>query len=209
MNYRFAYPVAATAILLASLPCGAEGQNRLTDLKVPAPAKIEVPAGNVPYLKANAAGTQNYVCLPGAQGAAWKFQGPQATLFVKYPWMQGEAVWQVATHYLRANPSENGTPRPAWQSSFDTSAVWGTAVAESTDPQYVAAGAIPWLLLKVAGAQKGPSGGVALSQTTYIQRVNTAGGAAPVDGCTEADYGKLAMAPYTTDYIFYQAEQGK
>jgi hypothetical protein len=123
--------------------------------------------------------------------------------------MQGEAVWQVATHFLSANPDEKGTARPAWQSSFDTSVVWGKAAADSTDPQYVAAGAIPWLLVKVAGTQKGPSGGVALAQTTYIQRVNTSGGVAPTEGCTEADYGKLAMVPYTTDYIFYQAEQGK
>ncbi|MEP7367466.1 MAG: DUF3455 domain-containing protein, partial [Acidobacteriota bacterium] len=138
MRYLYACPLVAAAILLPSLPRVAMGQNRLTDLKVSVPAKLEVPAGNVPYLKAQATGTQNYVCLPvilgtpGAPVPTWKFQGPQATLFIKYPWMQGEAVWQVATHFLSANPDEKGTARPTWQSSFDTSVVWGKAVADST-----------------------------------------------------------------------------
>jgi hypothetical protein len=42
-----------------------------------------------------------------------------------------------------------------------------------------------------------------LSKTTFIQRVNTAGGVAPTTACTEA--GAIAFVPYTTDYIFYRA----
>ncbi|MBM3768961.1 MAG: DUF3455 domain-containing protein [Acidobacteria bacterium] len=42
-----------------------------------------------------------------------------------------------------------------------------------------------------------------LSKTTFIQRVNTAGGVAPTTACTDA--GAIAFVPYTTDYIFYRA----
>ena len=31
---------------------------------------------------------------------------------------------QILTHFLSPNPSENATPRAAWQHSRDTSAVW-------------------------------------------------------------------------------------
>jgi hypothetical protein len=45
-----------------------------------------------------------------------------------------------------------------------------------------------------------------MTRTTFIQRVNTAGGVAPVTGCRAAkDVGKRALVPYTTDYVFYTA----
>ena len=47
-----------------------------------------------------------------------------------------------------------------------------------------------------------------MTQTTFIQRVNTAGGIAPAEGCTNDDeIGKVALVPYTTDYFFYRAIQ--
>jgi hypothetical protein len=75
------------------------------------------------------------------------------------------------------------------------------------DPAYVASGAIPWLLLEVAGTQQGPMGGSALVQTTFIQRLKTSGGIAPDSGCNETAYGAVALVPYTTDYYFYKAER--
>jgi hypothetical protein len=57
-------------------------------------------------------------------------------------------------------------------------------------------------LLKVEGAEQGPNGGSLLSQTTFIQRVNTSGGIAPTGACT---VGATAFVPYTTDYVFYKA----
>jgi hypothetical protein len=107
------------------------------------------------------------------------------------------------THYLSPNPVEGGIARATWQSSLDTSAVWAKKIAESSDPAYVAPGAIPWLLLEVSGTQRGPAGGMMLTGTTYLQRVNTSGGAMPMTACTEA--GSIAFVPYTTDYIFYRA----
>lgn len=171
------------------------------------PANLRVPDGHVLYLKAHAQGTQNYICTPGAGGAAWKLFGPQATLFISFPWLRGEVIQQIATHYPSANPSEGGLARPTWQHSFDTSAVWGKAVASSTDPAFVEQGAIAWLLLEAAGTRRGPMGGMALSQTTYIQRVNTSGGSAPGTGCDDSLHGATVMVPYQTDYLFYQAER--
>jgi len=210
MKYLLQHRIA-TLVSVFALPSRlAMGQMGLAEVQAPmVPSNLQVPAGNTTYLKTHAIGTQNYVCLPGASGPVWKFLGPQATLFVTFPWIQGEATWQAATHFLSSNPSEGGTARPTWQSSLDTSAVWGKAIADSADPKFVAPGAIPWLLVEVAGARRGPMGGSALTQTTFIQRVNTSGGVAPSAGCDASAYGKIALVPYTTDYYFYQVSGRK
>jgi hypothetical protein len=160
------------------------------------PSNIEVPAGNTAFLQGHAVGTQNYICLP----SGWTFFGPQATLFDDL----GE---QVTTHFLSPNPDENGTARATWQHSQDTSTVWAVAIASYSNPGFVARGDIPLLLLQVVGAQDGPTGGQTLTQTTFIQRLNTSGGVAPSTGCaTQADVGKRAFVPYTADYFFYRAD---
>jgi hypothetical protein len=82
---------------------------------------------------------------------------------------------------------------------LDTSSVWAKAVASSSD--FAGAGAIPWLLLQVVGAEKGPGGGSGISETTYIQRVNTAGGVAPTTSCSVE---MRAFVPYSADYVFYR-----
>jgi hypothetical protein len=80
------------------------------------------------------------------------------------------------------------------------------AIATTSDPVFVAPGAIPWLLLQVVGAEVGPTGGDRLSETTFIQRLTTAGGVAPTTGCAQAvDVGRRALVPYTADYFFYKA----
>jgi Protein of unknown function (DUF3455) len=138
---------------------------------------------------------QDYVCLPAGSGFAWALFGPQATLFNAHD-------EQIITHFLSPNPFENRTPRATWQGSQDTSKIWGMAIASvSVEP-----GAIPWLLVEVVGAQDGPTGGDRLSETTFIQRLNTAGGVAPSTGCTQStDVGSMALVPYSADYFFYRA----
>jgi uncharacterized protein DUF3455 len=183
----------------------------------PVPANIQVSAGNKAFLAGHAVGTQDYICLPcpnattaaamcpDASGFAWTFFGPQATLF-------NDDDKQVITHFLSPNPFEGGTPRATWQHSRDTSTVWAfaTPATTSSDPMFVAAGAIPWLLLQVVGAQDGPTGGDKLLETTFIQRLNTSGGVAPSSGCTVAtDVGKKALVSYTADYFFYKATKHK
>jgi hypothetical protein len=169
-------------------PAHADNAKRLPlPPNIQVPAGLEVPAGNRAFREGDAIGTQDYICLP----SGWTFFGPQATLF-------NERDKQIITHFLSPNPFENGTPRVTWQDSEDTSKVWGSALrAVTVDP-----GAIPWLLLQVVGAQDGPTGGDELSETTYIQRLNTVGGLAPSTPCT---VGMMALVPYTADYFFYKA----
>ena len=117
---------------------------------VPAvPSDFKVPAGHTLFLRASATGTQNYICLPTDSGFSWAFFGPQATLF--------KFRTQIITHFLSPNPDKGGLPRATWQHSRDSSRVWGNAVASSSDPIFVKQGAIPWLLLKVVGADPGPA----------------------------------------------------
>ena len=64
------------------------------------------------------------------------------------------------------------------------------------------------MLLEVAGARLGPTGGGLLTRATFIHRLNTTGGLAPVTGCSEpADSGRVALVPYTADYFFYRADR--
>jgi hypothetical protein len=61
------------------------------------------------------------------------------------------------------------------------------------------------LLLQVVGDQDGPTGGDKLSETTFIQRLNTAEGIAPSPSdCTAERVGETALVPYTADYFFYK-----
>lgn len=171
----------------------------------PIPPELQVPAEHVVFLKGEAAGTQNYICLPSGAGYAWAFAGPQATLFLRFKWIGGEIRQQITTHFLSPNPAEDGIARATWQSSLDTSAVWGRAIASTNDPRFVAPGAVPWLLVQITGAQPGPTGGQILTDTTYIHRLNTSGGIAPpAAGCTQSNIGTTVFVPYTTDYYFYK-----
>ena len=157
----------------------------------PVPVALQVPAGNKAFRAGAAVGTQDYICLP----SGWTFFGPQATLF-------NEHEEQIITHFLSPNLVENGTPRVTWQDSRDTSKIWGLAVASVT----VQPDAIPWLLVKVVGAEDGPTGGDELAETTFVQRLNTVGGVAPSTGCTTSQQvGSRALVPYTADYFFYTA----
>jgi hypothetical protein len=164
----------------------------------PVPDNIQVPAGNTAFLEGHAVGTQNYICLSSGTGFAWTFFGPQATLF-------DDDDEQVITHFLSPNPDEGGTPRATWQHSQDTSTVWALAIASYSTPGFNSRGDIPWLLLRVVGAQDGPTSGHTLTASTFIQRLNTSGGVAPSTGCTlPIDVGKRAFVPYKADYLFYK-----
>ena len=199
MKIRTSFVIAAAVVALGLCPSSAAAQ--FVDVP-PMPAELEVPAGHSLFLHARAIGTQNYVCVPNGSAFTWKQFAPEATLFLT---ISGEPQMQVTTHFLSANPRENGTPRPTWQSSFDTSRVWARAIATSTDANYVAPGAIPWLKLQTAGVEEGPTGGTFLAQTSFIQRLNTSGGIAPATGCAQASQiGSIALVPYSTDYFFYR-----
>ena len=68
------------------------------------------------------------------------------------------------------------------------------------------AGGTPPNGLQSTGSEAGPSGGKLLTQTTFIQRLNTKGGSAPDTGCSVlSDVENQTLVPYTADYYFFPA----
>jgi len=205
-----------TATALACLPGMAPPALANGITPPPTPSAITPPAGNTAFLVGNAVGTQGYVCLPSGTGASWTVNAsrPQATLFFTI----GPFVQQILTHFLSPDtnpnqfaPSPVPFGSPTWQSSLDSSGVWGNKLASitaGTDPSCPTSGAIPCLLLQAIGSQTGPSGGKFMTITTYIQRLNTTGGSAPSTGCAlSTDVGAQVLVPYTADYYFYKAQR--
>jgi len=193
------------------------------------PALITPPAGNSAFLLGHAlVGTQGYVCLPKGTGASWTVKGarPEATLFTT---VFGKD-FQIITHFLSpdTNPNE-AAPNPlpfgsaTWQSSFDSSKVWAqvplsnsttppspAAIPAGSDPSCPNTGSIACLLLQSIGSLQGPTGGKFLTQTTFVQRLNTNGGSAPddADGCgSTTNVGNQRLVPYTADYYFFRKDQ--
>jgi hypothetical protein len=182
------------------------------------PAIITPPPGNSAFLVGHAVGTQGYVCLPTSTGASWTVIGarPEATLFATF----FEADKQIITHFLSpdTNPNEFAPNpvafgNPTWQSSFDSSKVWGQplqSITAGSGPSCPNTGAITCLLLQSIGSDRGPTGGKFLTQTTFIQRLNTNGGSAPATGCSVAsDVGKQTLVPYSADYYFFHKDDSQ
>ena len=195
------------------------------------PVLITPPAGNSAFFVGHAFGTQGYVCLPtspGASTASWTVKGarPEATLFQRFFGQD----FQIITHFLSpdTNPNE-AAPNPlafgnaTWQSSFDSSKVWAqvplsnsttppspASIPAGSDPSCPNTGSIACLLLQSIGSLQGPTGGKFLTQTTFVQRLNTNGGSAPddADGCgSTTNVGNQRLVPYTADYYFFRKDQ--
>lgn len=213
---RFRGLFAAALVLACSFVCvsGASAQDVTPP---PTPTLITPPVGNAAFLVGHATGTQGYVCLPTPTGASWTVNTarPEATLFTKY---FGQDV-QIITHFLSPDTNPNKyAPSPldfanaTWQSSFDSSKVWAHTVhsiVAGTDPNSCShAGSIPCLLLQSIGNAEGPTGGKLLAKTTFVQRLNTQGGLAPLTGCAVAtDVSKQTLVPYSADYYFFHREE--
>ena len=137
---------------------------------------------STPFLTVHAAGVQKYTCQ--ANGT-WLFTDPVATLFKE----NGKAT---GSHYLNF-----ASGRPRWELK-DGSIV--EAARKASAP--AGAGNIPALLLEsfatIAGAD-----GDRLLKTTWVQRLNTAGGVAPAGACAPGD---TIAVPYATDYVFWKAD---
>jgi hypothetical protein len=116
-------------------------------------------------------------------GADWGSAVPKATLF-------DEDGNIVIDHFGTTNG-------PAWRSNS------GSEVVGKLPPKAVRVDetAIPWLLLPANPVlTHGPG---ILGETTFVHRVNTAGGLAPKEN--GAFIGQVAQVPYTADYFFYRA----
>lgn len=130
-----------------------------------------------------AKGVQIYECRARKDQATayeWVFVAPEADLFD----VGGN---RIGRHFAG----------PHWEAT-DGSKILGT-VKERSDAEV--ADAIPWLLL--AAKSVGPDG--VFSKVTNIQRMNTAGGAAPKAGCSQTTAGTPARVDYTADYYFFIA----
>lgn len=199
--YEITRPLLRVARITALGIGFAAGLSQIADAQTvtppPVPPGLEVTGPDQAFLVGHATGTQNYVCQPSdALGhVAWTLFTPQATLF-------GDQQEQLITHFFSPKPDEQGiVVRATWEDSRDTSMVWARAVAAATvDPT-----AIPWVKLVAVASQPGPTGGTTLSDSTFVQRLNTTGGLAPATGCDQLpDVGKKAFVPYTADYFFYK-----
>ena len=194
--------------LMLSLPELAQAQS-VTPPTVP-DNKLQVEQGNEAFLLGHGVGTQNYICKPSGTGVKFVLFTPEATLF------KDNDDRQIITHFFSPNPFEpnsdttvvaDGMIRVTWQAR-DSSTVWAK-VHQPDGMLTVDEHAVAWLLLDVVGTQDGPTGGHTLSDTTFIQRVNTTGGLAPLTGCTSlTDLGNQAFVPYTADYFFYKKQHG-
>ena len=167
-------------VLLVLLVAGCAGPQSPRPA-VEVPDKLKPGANESLAMIVPAKGVQIYECRARKDqggGYEWTFVAPEADLF-------DAGGNRIGRHYAG----------PHWEST-DGSKVLGTVKERADAP---AADAIPWLLL--AARSVGPEG--AFSRVTSIQRVNTAGGAAPKAGCSEAAAGTLARINYTADYYFF------
>jgi hypothetical protein len=144
--------------------------------------QLDVPEGGVVLLHAEGVGTQIYACIAGDAGGTWVLQGPNANL--------NDCHGDVIGHHFA---SDGGSAYPEWQTTDGTYVIGHKMVGITPDG---GSGSVPWLLLQAVDA----GGAGPLSQTTYIQRLDTDGGLA-TGAC---DAGDTVQIPYTADYFFYK-----
>jgi hypothetical protein len=140
----------------------------------PVPDALVPPAGNGEVARFAASGVQIYQCV----GGVWTFVEPAASL----------VGYESATHRPNRAIHFRG---PSWESVTDGSLVEAKSIASSP-----VAGSIPQLLLQ-AGTTRGDG---IFGKVTYVQRLNTTGGAAPTSTCTD---GATQSVRYTADYHFF------
>jgi hypothetical protein len=137
---------------------------------------VPAPEGAQRFLVLGADGVQVYACQPRDGALAWVFQRPEAILF-------DPSGREVGTHGAG----------PFWRLA-DGGAVLGEVAANAPAP---AAGAIPWLLLRV----RPRDGEGALTPTRFIRRIDTVAGVAPAGPC---EAGATARMRYAAVYEYYR-----
>lgn len=141
-------------------------------------ASLEIPDGNKLAFHVYARGVQIYKW----NGATWEFVAPVASLFA-----ENNYFGEVGNHYVG----------PTWESKSGSKVVGKRVTGTGCTPD---PSAIAWLLLEKVTT----SGAGIFSSVTYIQRVNTTGGVAPVDAGLTVD--EMKEVPYTAEYYFYRAQ---
>ena len=162
-----------------ALLTSAAASARADDNRAPeVPDEIAVGTTNKVHFHGFARGFQIYTW----NGTDWGTAVPRATLFDA----DGNVV---VDHFGTANG-------PAWRSNS------GSEVVGKLPPKKVNVDltAIPWLLLEAnPDLTHGPG---ILAGTSFVHRVNTAGGLAPLVAGTAI--GQVAEVPYIADYFFYR-----
>jgi len=175
-------PLAAAAAALALSACGgmpsSPGHNQAT-----LPASIQVPAGHRVAMETVGVGEITYECrakgdAPG--GHAWMFVGPQADL-------NSRSGVKLGAYF---------GPPATWKAN-DGSHITGKQLAVAPGEK----GSIPMQLVQANPAV----GQGAMTGITYVQRVQTKGGVAPVVSCDSGQLGRKEIVKYQADYIFWKA----
>lgn len=142
------------------------------------PAPLQVPPGHALRLWSIGKGEIRYVCRRQA-GAG-------------YAWVDGASTARLYDLYLREIGWFYGGP--TWK-SVDGSAVTGRPLAAAS----AGPGHLPLQLLRAGVA----TGHGTMKGVSYIQRLNTKGGAAPSQPCDARRAGTEQVVGYEADYIFY------
>lgn len=147
------------------------------------PEVIQVPGSSQPLLTVGAIGSQIYTCQATDDPATfrWTLKAPDAVLL-------DQQEQRIGQHY----------GGPTWEMQ-DGSKVIGELQTRVDAPQ---SDDIPWLLLQV----KSREGDGVLSETNWIQRVNTNGGKPPLKGCDRTHQNQEVHVDYSADYYFYEQE---
>ena len=180
---RPATPVILLALGLAACASGVGTPSHQMFSQAALPATVQVPAGHRVAMETVGVGQITYECR-AKQGVAgqfdWVFAGPDARLLDR----RGR---QVGRYY---------GPPATWE-SMDGSKLTATQLAVAP----AGSGNIPLQLV-----QANPAMGMgAMQGVTYIQRVATQGGVAPVSACGAANVGARQIVNYQADYIFWKA----
>jgi hypothetical protein len=147
------------------------------------PPALEPPPGAHLAAHVHASGAQIFVCKISAEGAlGWSLEAPDARLF-------DAGGTEVGSHGAG----------PTWLLK-DGSRVTASKIAQADAPRR---GDIPWLLLEVTST----SGTGVLSAASYVQRVGTARGTVPPDGCLGANLGSEVRVDYSAEYFFYAGDR--
>ena len=146
------------------------------------PDAVKVPAGNKVAMETVGVGQITYECRDKKDAAGqfeWVFVGPDAAL-------NDRSGKKIGKYF---------GPPATWE-HMDGSKVTATQVAVAP----AGAGNIPSQLVKANPA----TGAGAMTGVTYIQRVATKGGVAPLMACDAGSKGKKEIVNYQADYIIYK-----
>ncbi len=182
-SWRIRLVLASVAIAGISA-CSTRGPVMQPFSQAALPDAVKVPAGHRVALETAASGDITYECRPKKDMAGqfeWVFVGPAAGMRDR----QGARVGKYFG------------PPATWESD-DGSKVTGAQVAVAS----TGAADIPLQLVKANPA----TGSGVMQGVTYIQRVNTRGGVAPVLPCTSASTGHTQRVAYAADYVFWRSQ---